>query len=97
MNVDSTKNIDVHIDMKIVAISNMILQSGSFNRSLISIVFRVTRTSNFDSIKKKTMIEKRCFNCNEIKHVVKNCSKSKTIKINKIVKKMKFEKNSKKK
>ena len=42
------------------------------------------------------MIEKRYFNYNEIRHIVKNCSKSKMIKINEIVKKMKFDENSKK-
>ena len=97
MNVNIMKNTDVQIDMKTIAISNVVLQSNSFNRSLILYVFCVIRTSNPDSIKKKTMIEKRCFNCNEIKHIVKNCSKPKTIKINEIVKKIKFEKNSKKK
>ena len=31
-------------------------------------MFRVICTSDFDLIKKKTMIEKRCFNCNEKIH-----------------------------
>ena len=98
MNVDVVKNIDVYIDTKIFATSNVILQSDSFNRSLISFAFRVICTSNSNSIKKKTMIEKRFFNCNKIEHIVKNCSKSKTIKINEIVKKMKkFDEKSKKK
>ena len=97
MNVSNTKNIDVQIDMKIVAFLKIMLQFNSFNRSLISFVFRTIRTPNSDSIKEKTMIEKRCFNCNKIKHIVKNCFKSKMIKMNEIVKKMKFDENSKKK
>ena len=97
MNVNAVKVTDIQIDMKNAANLKIILQSNLFNRSLISFVFRVIRTSDFDPIKKKTMIEKRCFNCNEIEHIVKNCSKSKMIKMNEIVKKMKFEKNSKKK
>ena len=97
MSVDAIKNADAQIDMKIVAISKMILQSNSFNRSLILFAFRVIPTPDLDPIKEKTMVEKRCFNCNEMKHIVKNCPKSKTVKINEIVKKMKFEENSKKK
>ena len=53
MNVSNTKNTNVQIDMKIAAISKIILQSNSFNRSLILFVFCVIRTSDFDSIKKK--------------------------------------------
>ena len=97
MNVSNTKNINVQIDMKIAAAPKIILQSKLFNRSLILFVFRTMRTPNPDPVKKKTMIEKRCFNCNKTGHIVKNCPKSKMIKINEIVKKMKFDKNSKKK
>ena len=96
MNVNNTKNIDVQIDMKIAAFSKIMLQFNSFNRLLISFVFRTIRTLNSDFIKKKTMIKNRCFNCNEIEHIVKNCLKSKIIKMNEIVKKIKFNENSKK-
>ena len=97
MNVNNTKSTDVQISMKANAFSKIMLQFDSFNRSLTSFVFRMTRTPNSDFIKKKTMIERRCFNCNEIEHIVKNCLKPKMIKINEIVKKMKFDENSKKK
>ena len=97
MNVSNTKDIDVQISMKTNAFSKIMLQSDSFNRSLTSFVFRTIRTPDSDPIKEKTMIEERCFNCNEIEHIVKNCPKSKMIKINEIVKEMKFDENSKKK
>ena len=90
MNVSNAKDINVQIDIKIAAILKIILQSNSFNWSLILFVFCVIGTPNSDSIKEKTMFEKRCFNYNEIEHIVKNNSKSKMIKMNEIVKSQLF-------
>ena len=75
------------INNREVISSTPVMPVNTYNRALISFVQR--RTPNSDSTKEKIMTEKRCFNCDETGHIVKNCIKPKAVKLNEIVKKVK--------
>jgi hypothetical protein len=69
----------------------------NFNQFRISTFWIILKTSNFDSIKEKVMKADKCFNCNELNHFCKNCSKSKKFRIAKMnMRRLKNTKNLKK-
>ncbi len=53
----------------------------NFNQFRISTFRVISRTFNFDSIKKKLMKTDKCFNCDESNHLNRDCSKFKKFRI----------------
>lgn len=45
---------------------------------------RVPRTPHPDPVKEKSMVEGRCFNCNEYGHISRECPKPKVLKVNEV-------------
>jgi hypothetical protein len=69
----------------------------NFNQFRISTSQVISRTFNFDSTKEKFMKADKCFNCDESKHLSRDCSKSRKFRIAEMnVRKLKNAENSRK-